>query len=238
MNMIIPDKAVKYILFQRAEDLLSMKSPLLNRFVIRVPSRMYNLAVTLEAMVTKPRAKRIFRKDMGREYSILKPHLPEHARAILDIGCGVAGIDVLMHAHYREKNQTIDICLLDKTEMPKRVYYGLEEKGSYYNSLSIAREMLVLNGVAPEHILVQEVGDDYRIAFRTKFDLVISLISWGFHYPVATYLEQVYELLQPGGVLILDVRKDSGGIEQIQRKFGNTKIIFEARKYARVMAKK
>ena len=236
--MIIPNKAVKYILFQRSEDLLSMKSPLLNRFVIRVPSRMYNLAVTLEAMCTRPRAKQIFQRDMEREYGILKPHLPEHARAILDIGCGGAGIDVLLYKHYLEKNQTIDICLLDKTEMPKRVYYGLEQKGSYYNSLSIARDMLILNCVAPEHILTQEADDDNRITFKTRFELVISLISWGFHYPVSTYLDQVYELLQPEGMLILDVRKDSGGMEQVERKFGNVKIILETRKYVRVAARK
>lgn len=232
--MIIPNKAVKYILFQRTEYLLSMKSPLLNRFVIRVPSRMYNLAVALEALLTKPRVNRLFREDMEREYAILKPHLPEHAHAILDIGCGVAGIDVLLAKHYRQDKPKI--YLLDKTEMPSRVYYGLEQKGCYYNSLDIAKDVLIKNGVAPGDVITQEVGNDYGIRFHEKPDLVISLISWGFHYPIATYLDQVYAILKPGGVLILDVRKGAEG--EIKQKFGNATTIFEARKYFRVMARK
>ena len=236
--MIIPDEAVKYILFQRTEYLLSMKSPLLNRFVIRVPSRIYNLAVTLEAMLTKPRVKRLFHEDMEGECAILKPYLPEHARTILDIGCGVAGIDVLLDQHYRAKGRVVDICLLDKTEMPKIVYYGLEQNGCYYNSLAVAKAMLVDNGAGPDHIFLQEDRDDRAIDFKRKFDLVLSLISWGFHYPVTTYLDQVYNLLKPDGILILDVRKDSGGVEQIEQKFDNAKIIHEARKYIRVMTRK
>ncbi|MBI4224909.1 MAG: class I SAM-dependent methyltransferase [Candidatus Sungbacteria bacterium] len=234
MTMIIPNKAIKYILFQRTEYLLSMKSPLLNRFVVRVPSRMYNLAVTLEALLTKPRVKRLFQEDMEREYAILKPYLPAHARTILDIGAGVGGIDILLGKHYEQDKPMI--YLLDKTEMPKKVYYGLEQKGCYYNSLSLAKDMLVQNGLTAGHIITQEADNDYRINFDAKFDLVISLISWGFHYPIATYLDQVYALLAPGGILILDVRK--GTEEEIMKKFGNATKIFEARKYFRVMARK
>jgi hypothetical protein len=39
------------------------------------------------------------------------------------------------------------------------------------------------------------------------FDLVISLGSWCFHYPPATYLDAIFGRCRPGGVLILDVRK-------------------------------
>ncbi len=236
ISMMIPNKAIKYILFQRTEYLLSMKSPILNRFVIRVPSRMYNLAVMLEALLTKPRVRRLFEEDMEREYKILQPHLPDHSHAILDIGCGVAGIDVLLYQHYQKKNQSPDIYLLDKTEMPKMVYYGLEQNGCYYNSLALAKEMLVVNGADPKHIFLQEDRDDHVIDFKTEFDLVISLISWGFHYPIRTYLDQVYTLLALGGMLILDVRK--GTEEEIKQKFGNATIIFEARKYFRVVARK
>lgn len=213
-----------------------MKSPLLNRLVIRVPSRMYNLAVTLEAFLTKPRVRRLFQQDMEREYKILQPHLPDRSHAILDIGCGVAGIDVLLYQHYKEKGQISDIYLLDKTEMPKKVYYGLEQNGCYYNSLATAKEMLASNGADPKHIFLQEDHTGHTIDFKTEFDLVISLISWGFHYPIATYLDQVYAMLKAGGILILDVRKGTEG--EIRQKFGNTAVIFEAQKYVRVMARR
>lgn len=236
--MIIPNSAIRFILFQRTPYLISHKSPLLNRFVFRIPSRMYNVSVAIEALCTKARVRRLFTEDMNREYQIMKEYLPARARAILDIGCGVAGIDVLLYQHYVKKGTRPFLSLLDKTEMPKKVYYGLEQNGCYYNSLACARDLLTQNNVPPNRIGLEEADAAHRISFTGPFDLVVSLISWGFHYPVSVYLDQVYALMSPGGILILDVRNDSDGMEQIRRKFGNAKIISSAQKYHRVVAKK
>lgn len=37
-------------------------------------------------------------------------------------------------------------------------------------------------------------------------DLIISILSWGFHYPVETYLPLANRSLLPGGKIILDLR--------------------------------
>jgi hypothetical protein len=37
-------------------------------------------------------------------------------------------------------------------------------------------------------------------------DLVLSTISWGFHYPLSTHLPQVAAKLRPGGRIIVDLR--------------------------------
>ena len=50
-------------------------------------------------------------------------------------------------------------------------------------------------------------------------DVVISIISWGFHYPVSTYLEDVHEALVPGGVAILDIRNGTDGVAALRRRF-------------------
>ena len=155
---------------------------------------------------------------------------------ILDIGCGVAGIDVFLNEHY--KNNSPDFYLLDKTEIEKKVFYGLKDKAAFYNSLPVAKKLLIENGVKEEKIHTQEVGEDNKIKFGKKFDLVISLISWGFHYPVSTYLDQVYEMLNSGGTLIIDVRNVAGAEDLLINKFGNGKVIYERKKEKRFVFKK
>ena len=91
----------------------------------------------------------------------------------------------------------------------------------------------------PQQIFLQE-AEDNKIKFNEKFDLVVSLISWGFHYPLSTYLDQVYQKMALGGVLIIDVRKVtmSDPLTELRTKFGDVSIITESNKHMRVAATK
>ena len=59
----------------------------------------------------------------------------------------------------------------------------------------------------------------------------------GFHYPIETYLEEVKKSLKPDGVLIIDVRKDSGGLEVLKKNFSVVEVIYERQKQQRILAK-
>ncbi|MBI4224907.1 MAG: hypothetical protein HY617_01105 [Candidatus Sungbacteria bacterium] len=237
-------RTVKFILFQRSQYLLWRRNKTIQRFARALPRRLafslealasnFNATVSLEALFTRKSVEKLFSEEMTLEYNQMKPYLPAHARTILDIGAGVGGIDILLGKHYEQDKPMI--YLLDKTEMPAKVYYSLREKGCFYNSLELGRDMLVENGIKPEQIFLQEATDDNRIISDTKFDLIVSLISWGFHYPIATYLDQVYDKLAEGGAVITDVRRHGNGIELLQKKFPKTKIIFEAQKHVRIVA--
>lgn len=237
-------RVIKFILFQRSQYLLWRRSSVIQKFANMLPRRIayglealasnFNATVSLEALFTRKSVEKLFSEEMTEEYKQMKPYLPEHSHAILDIGAGVGGIDILLGKHYKSDRPMI--YLLDKTEMPNKVYYSLREKGCFYNSLALARDLLAENGIRPEQIFLQEATDDNRIISDTKFDLIVSLISWGFHYPIATYLDQVYEKLADNGAVITDVRRHGNGIELLQKKFARTKIIFEAKKHVRIVA--
>jgi SAM-dependent methyltransferase len=235
--LLIPDKAVKYILFQRTAYLIYQNNKILNKIAIHLPFYTYNRAVLFEACLFKNRIKRLFSEDMEREYENIREHLPERPRSILDIGCGVAGIDIMLARHYAEKGIYPDLYLLDKSELDDKVYYGIEKVASYYNSLDVARGLLEANGAKPDKIHSQEVTGA-PVFPGVDFDLVISLISWGFHYPVSTYLDEVHKRLRPGGRLIIDIRKGQGGEQLVEGKFGSIKIIGEFQKHVRVLAVK
>ncbi len=104
---------------------------------------------------------------------------------------------MLFH-HYKD-DPNLHLYLLDKSQMTDQVTYGFKDRGEFYNSLDLTREILILNGVAERSIRILEARDDGGIDIDEGLDLVISLISWGFHYPVSIYLDRVHELLKPGG---------------------------------------
>ena len=112
------------------------------------------------------------------------------------------------------------------------------QKGSFYNSLDVARTLLVNNGVSPQRVHLLEANDNNDINISTRADLVISLISWGFHYPVEIYMDKVHDILSENGVIILDVRKGTGGLDVLSSTFRKVDLIFEGKKQYRVAVRK
>ncbi len=155
--------------------------------------------------------------DIGAAYTrmilidydeMIKGHwLPETCNAILDIGCGMAGIDVLLYRHYVEPR----LFLLDgdgqvESQADKINFHP--EGMKPFNDMAVMKELLSVNGVDEEKV------SPLPIAYQGSLihvDLCISLLSWGWHYSVGTYLDLVRHSLRPGGRLILDVRAGQGG---------------------------
>lgn len=223
LSFQVPDVAVPYVLLQRTN--LQRFGPALRMGRVRPPS----WAVTLEGWLRREQVKRAFIREITEEFDGLRTFLPSRCKRLLDIGCGVGGIDVLFHHHYDLLGETPELYLLDRTETPSAPRYGFHRTSSFYNSLSVARDLLLANGVQPSNVHLLEVGsrdlDDVN-----EIDIVISLVSWGFHYPLDTYIEYVRRAVRPGGVVILDVRKGTGGYRELERTFGDASVILEDKK--------
>ncbi len=229
----VPDDALRYILFQRTEYLALPRRPLLYRALRHLTRRPpLDAAIALESAWRGGAVRRAFNRDMAREYEEILPHLPRRAVAILDIGCGVGGIDVLLHRHYG----TPRLYLVDRTETEGKVFYGFAERGAFYNSFDATRRLLVTNGIPEPALRFREVGEECRLDIPEPVDLVLSLISWGFHYPIGVYADQVRALLRPGGRVILDVRKETDGRAELESRFPRVTTISETRKKERVVA--
>jgi len=228
----VPDGAVRYILYQRTAyqrvarwicpDLLGRAFPRPRHWAIRLESRLRRSAV-----------KSRYGEEMQREFHALRPHLPSTCRGVLDIGCGVAGIDALVSRFYEHEPE---LYLLDRTVIERSVFYMFREHGAFYNSLEVARDVLVANGVDNSRIHLLEAGRDRPLA--QSVDLALSLISWGFHYPVSTYLDAVWSALRPGGKVLLDIRAGTDGLAQLAERFSSIEVIMTTRKQSRVIATK
>ena len=235
-DIILPDSAFKYIILQRTEYVNLQKNMLVRLITNFLPFINYNRIVSFIATFKRKAILFHFNQDMQREYITIRDQLPKKCSRILDIGCGIAGIDIFLQNHYGKDN--ISFYLLDKSQLDTGVSYGFRQRGEFYNSLPIAKDAMVINGVSEKNITLLEATDNNDIAIQEPVDIALSFISWGFHYPVSTYLNNVYDLLSDEGILILDVRKGTDGITRLKEKFSNYFVICEKQKYHRVLFRK
>jgi SAM-dependent methyltransferase len=165
--------------------------------------------------------------ELWRTYESIRAFLPAGGR-ILDIGCGMAGIDVFLARHYGGR---AEITLADKQGVSPKINAGFHERAedfSHYHDFGAALELLRANGVDGAKCV--DLGrESLPVA---EFDIVISLLSWGFHYSVSTYAPMVAD----GGVIVADVRRGTDGERRLM-KFGATLIVHKAVKYQRVLTR-
>lgn len=186
INLNIKKDSLQYILMQRTQYL---KKTIIHKAVAKF-LRFFSFSgfgsmLKANILLNPIGIKNEYNNDMWSEYISIKDHLPEYAESILDIGCGIGGIDIYLYKHYKN---SANIYLIDKSAIDDNLHYGFKDHGSFYNSLMLTRSFLSKNNVPEERIFVQEANAGNTIEFNQKFDLIISLISWGFHYPVTTYL--------------------------------------------------
>jgi len=140
-------------------------------------------------------------QSLQKDLEWVLPHLDRPPVGILDIGCGLGGIDILLRRQI-ECHTT----LFDRNAMDRKVRYGYTsaEQMSAYCTRAATEALQKANPSPPTS--TWEFTSDDPWTGRT-YDVVISLISWGFHYPVETYYVDVVEHLAPAGKVLIDVRK-------------------------------
>ncbi len=232
----VPSSAVNYILFQRSRYLKSPNSWLYRVLRKVLPFPIFNPTVALEAKLRPGPIKPLYAADMKSEFETIREALPERCRAFLDIGCGVAGIDAFLHRHYAAQNPTVH--LLVRIEAERNVLNKMNPRAAFRHSLESPKFLLLQKGVPPHRINLLEATGQYDMEIDGSADLVLSPISWGFHYPVENYLDRVYQLFIPRGALILDVRSGSGGVAALRGRLNTNDVILEGNKFHQRLATK
>ncbi len=214
----VADEAVPYILLQRTETQSWLKQL---RYVLPKGRKIYNavynkLLYKVEALFRQEEIKDKYINKLNEEFQSIRPHLPESPDKILDIGCGIGGMELFLSHHYDEAKP--EYYLLDKTEVSEDVYYQFYEDAAYYNSLEVAGKLLQENSVEEERINLLD-ADKYDLFELSGVDICFSFLSWAFHYPLETYLDEVLHCLKPEGKLVLDLRKGTDALKECERYF-------------------
>jgi SAM-dependent methyltransferase len=142
-------------------------------------------------------------KDFELCLPFLDDTLPKDSK-ILDIGCGLGMFDVFLSKKY-EKSTVFLQDKSDTIDMINRKYNGFNQKYYYYNNLDLLTEFISSNSVKNYKI----INGEELFNINEKFDLIMSLLSCGWHYSLTTYLDYIKNHLTDTGKLIIDVRNDT-----------------------------
>lgn len=248
--LTMPKGAAKYISLQRLETQRLGKSLHYNwlgkvayAVYVKVPlaQRLFQQYSThVEPLLRAGGMNASYSKLMAAEYANMAPHLPKNATRVVGIGPGVAGLEAFFSRHYAGQKEAPEMVLIDKTGIDEKITYGFQPVATVYNSLALAKDTLTLNGHPADKVVLVEAEDAAAWAKGKDgtVDVVTSLIAWGFHFPVPTYLAMVVKLLKPTGVLMLDVRKDTEGMAQLKKAFGEVTVILDDAKFERALCAK
>ncbi len=96
----------------------------------------------------------------------------------------------------------------------------------------------MMNDIHGENIWKLYANDSNEMTIKEKIELVISLLSWGFHHPIKTYFNNVNKIIAVNSMMIIDIRKGTNELEELKEIFKEVIIIEDTNKYLRVCANK
>jgi SAM-dependent methyltransferase len=171
---------------------------------------MHELARTLQLPVNPGKNIAIWRERMSAQYRAFEQACAGmHWHTVLDIGCGLAGIDALLTRRFGARRAH----LLDGDGLAPKVN-GWNKATGARNDVEKGAELVRANSGPDVEVVSHVAGDDLQI--DDQLDLVISSRSWGHHYPIPVYLPLVRRALRSGGTLILDIRRKTDGVRELE----------------------
>lgn len=218
-------EVAKFILLQRTDLRKFAKLETLARFVL------YDTLINIDTLLFSKAILKSYRLAVHHDWRLLLPIIPRKAKTILDIGCGIGGIHKFIFQTY-QKQVRLKIYLADYNLVSEKIYYGFNLKAASYCSFDATRSYLAHVRIPEKCFQFIDLNKE-TLPSNVMFDLIISLLSWGFHYPVDTYLGYVLEHLSPNGTVIIDCRRKTSGLDILKHHFKVTSIA-ERDRYIRV----
>ncbi len=152
--------------------------------------------------------KEAFEEKTRRDFNTLKDWFPRNTLSVLDIGCGLGSVNILIA---RKKDvENINIIEGEGTENKRTSFH---DNIKAWADRELARDFIQAN--VPGKCAVVPYPPDPELTILA--DLIISFKSWGHHYPVGIYIDLVKRSLKPGGRVVMDIRKGRGdGLKAMQ----------------------
>lgn len=157
-----------------------------------------------------------------KEIDTIKNYLPNKVSNIMDIGCGLGLINIFLNKIYQDKT---NFYLLDKNKIDKKIKYGFGKNYESYNLLNETKNLLLNNGLKEEEINILDV--DKEIIIDKKIDLVISLKSMGYHYPIENYMQLFRSCCNSDTTFIFDVAEDNYQDNFLYNFFDEVNVIYK-----------
>ena len=155
------------------------------------------------------------------EVETFKKYLPKNVKNIMDVGCGLGIIDIYLNRIFNNPN----FFLLDKNRIDKKIKYGFSSNYESYNDLNETKNLLLNNEIKLDQINLVDV--EKTININEKIDLVISLKSMGYHYPLENYLNLFKKHCSQDAIFIFDISKGNYNNISLTKIFKKVEVIYE-----------
>ncbi|MGB8813282.1 MAG: hypothetical protein WCC57_08855 [Paracoccaceae bacterium] len=142
-------------------------------------------------------------EEIFAEYLPLRTFLRTHEitpKHVVDIGCGQALNDAFLSKDFGSSFTLIDI-----EDTPEK-YHLWNASGSGYAALTDARKFLIANGADKNAVKTINPRKAPQLMAGVAGDMVTSLFSCGFHYPIGEYVDLMCNTVAQGGCVVLDLR--------------------------------
>lgn len=197
-------KIAVYMLLQRVHS--AKKYKILERLARRTSFGSSSLFLKNLCLICSPFSKYIQQAyEASCKHSIENKVLPVlrkgKAESILEIGGGVGGNLMCLAQQCNPKR----VALLDVDSFAPAWGYG---SGGEYNDIDISSHYLKRDLPAEIGLTTFNGNDTDFQNSSQKFDFVFSLIAWGFHFTLETYLGTVVKKLNPSGYGLVEIRLD------------------------------
>ena len=156
-----------------------------------------------------------------REVETFKKYLPKNVKNIMDVGCGLGIIDIYLNRIFNNPK----FFLLDKNRIDKKIKYGFSLNYESYNDLNETKNLLLNNEIKLDQINLVDV--EKTININEKIDLVISLKSMGYHYPLENYLNLFKKHCSQDAIFIFDISKGNYNNISLTKIFKKVEVIYE-----------
>jgi len=163
----------------------------------------------------------IISSEIEREFNLFKNHIPKNIKTVMDIGCGLGLINILLNNNFKNINE---FYLLDKNIIDHKIKYGFSINYESYNNLLATKKTLKLNNIDENKINLIDVNKNYHIKEKS-IDLIISLVSMGYHYPISNYVELLKKTCTKKTVFIFDIATEYQDLDLIKNLFNHYEIL-------------
>ncbi len=143
-------------------------------------------------------------------YNEFSGHLAGSGLNVLDVGCGLGFIDVII-------NDNIKDCNFYIFDSMNSVKAGSVK--NFYCNLSLTKEFMCMHGVSSDSIFLVDASrtgedvwtnkDPKCFSGLPKMDLVLSMFSWGWHFSLEKYIKEASSITNKGGLLVLECKNKS-----------------------------
>jgi len=123
-------------------------------------------------------------------------------KRVLDIGCGLAYESQMLQKKYNCELYLLDGDFNDTSNVKRDIKYGTVDNFAFYNTIDELKQSFDQRKMQYTFVNANSID----IPEDVTFDLIISSVSCGFHYPANTYKDLVKKHSTQDTVTIFDLR--------------------------------